>query len=125
MFNQWYAHRFNETRDIWTWLSSPNAFSLMELCVYEGEKLIACSFFDVTPTLQYSVMAMYDPEAAKRSLGIFTLICEVEYGIAHGKTFHSPGYAWHSREYDYKKRFHHTETFDWDKEQWVPQERLV
>jgi leucyl-tRNA---protein transferase len=124
MFDRWYADRFHDQRDIGIWLNSPKAFLLMELSVYKEEKLVACSFFDVTPTLQYSVMAMYDPEESKRSLGIFTLICEVEHAIAHKKTFHSPGYAWHTTQYDYKKRFHNTETFDWDAEKWVQQDRL-
>jgi leucyl-tRNA---protein transferase len=124
MFATWYDERFSREADIWNWVGSPSSFVLMELSVYKKGKLVACSFFDVTPNLQYSVMAMYDPTESKRSLGIFTLLCEIEYAILHQKSYHSPGYAWHAREYDYKKRFYNTETFDWAQEKWIAQARL-
>jgi arginine-tRNA-protein transferase len=57
---------------------------------------------------------MFEPDAAHRRLGIFTLLKEIEYAIETGKEFYYLGYAYEGRSfYDYKKRFRGSEAFDW------------
>ena len=57
---------------------------------------------------------MFDPACSQRSLGIFTLLLELEYAIRNKKKFYYLGYAYEGASfYDYKKRFKGTEVFDW------------
>ncbi|MBK8465974.1 MAG: arginine-tRNA-protein transferase [Chloracidobacterium sp.] len=91
-----------------------------ELSVHSEGKLLAVSFFDVGKTSLSSIYAIFDPEKTSRSLGIFTMLKEIEYAIENGKTFYYHGYAYEGESfYDYKKRFSGLEQFDWSKN-WIP-----
>ena len=60
---------------------------------------------------------MFEPTVTDRSLGIFTMLKEIEWAIETGRKFYYLGYAYEERSfYDYKKRFRGTEAFDWDDE---------
>ena len=86
----------------------------LEICVYENEKLLAASFFDVGANSISSVYAMFEPSEATRSLGIFTMLLEIEYALANAKEFYYQGYAYEGNSfYDYKKRFSAVEKYDW------------
>lgn len=96
-------------------------FKTWELCVYKGEKLIACSFMDVTPQSVSSTYAMYDLAESKRSLGIYTMILELQNAITKKKKFYYPGYAYEQPSfYDYKKKFKNVEYYDWIGDVWLP-----
>jgi arginine-tRNA-protein transferase len=85
-----------------------------EIAVYDGERLVAKSFLDLGNQATSSVYGIFDPEYAKRSLGIFTMLLEIAYSQSRGDTFYYPGYAYHEpSHYDYKKRFTALEWFDW------------
>lgn len=87
----------------------------LEVVVYEGNKLLAASFFDVGATAVSAVYAMFDPKEFSRSLGIFTMLLTIEYASKNDKTFYYPGYAYEGNSfYDYKKRFSALEKFDWN-----------
>lgn len=87
----------------------------LEFCVYDGEKLVAVSFLDVGNDSVSSVYAMFEPEITKRSLGIFTMLLEIEFAIENDKEFYYQGYAYEGESfYDYKKQFTSIERFDWD-----------
>lgn len=86
----------------------------LEICVFDDERLLAVSFFDVGETATSSVYAIFSPEDAARSLGIFTMLLEIDFAIARGKDFYYSGYAYEGNSfYDYKKRFRALEWFDW------------
>jgi arginine-tRNA-protein transferase len=85
-----------------------------ELSVLDEDRLIAVSYFDVGGTSVSGVYAMFEPAAAERSLGTFTMLKEIEFAVENGKEFYYLGYAYEgSSFYDYKKRFRGTEMFDW------------
>jgi len=85
-----------------------------EICVYDKEKLLAASFFDVGETSISGIYAMFAPEEAKRSLGIFTMLLEIDFAIRNEKIFYYQGYCYNGNSYyDYKKQFRGTEKFDW------------
>ncbi len=89
----------------------------LEICVYHAEELLAASFFDVGSRTVSSIYAIFAPEEASRSLGIFTLLLEIDWAKKHGKDLLYLGYAYEGNSfYDYKKRFSALETFDWDGE---------
>lgn len=87
--------------------------------VFDGERLIAASFFDVGKQAASSVYGLFEPECSKRSLGIFTMLLEIQHCREAGLRWLYPGYATHeSSAYDYKKQFRGTELLDWSNGEW-------
>jgi arginyl-tRNA--protein-N-Asp/Glu arginylyltransferase len=68
-------------------------FSTKQLSVYEGQKLIAVSYFDLGKKAMASIMCLFDPEYHKCSLGIYTMLKEMEYGLGRGVEYYYPGYV--------------------------------
>jgi arginyl-tRNA--protein-N-Asp/Glu arginylyltransferase len=96
------------------------------LDVFEGEKLIASSFIDITTYSISSIYAMFHPDYENRSLGIFTMLLEIFIALKLKKQFYYPGFAHNENSfYDYKKRFHALEYFDWQESLWKPYPRLT
>jgi len=90
------------------------------LRVFEGEKLLAASFIDVGQQAVSSVYAIFEPEAAWRSLGIFTMLIELQFARVSGHEFAYPGYATQeSSSYDYKKQFTGLEWLDFQAGAWL------
>lgn len=86
----------------------------LEICVYDEEKPLAASFFDIGKSSISSIYGIFAPEETKRSLGIFTMLLEIDFAIKSGKEFYYSGYAYAGNSfYDYKKRFSALERFDW------------
>ncbi|MDH3493802.1 MAG: GNAT family N-acetyltransferase [Acidobacteriota bacterium] len=91
----------------------------LEFCFLKGERLVAVSYLDIGHQSVSSVYAMFEPEFSKRSLGIYTMLSEIEYAIETGKSLYYQGYAYEGESfYDYKKGFAATECFDW-KGNWI------
>ncbi len=92
----------------------------LEFCVYDDAKLVAVSFLDLGSDTTSSVYAMFDPEYAKYSLGIYTLLLEIDYSRETDRKYLYQGYAYEGESfYDYKKRLAGSEVFDWDRN-WNP-----
>ena len=86
-----------------------------EVCAYKNGELIAASYFDLGARSVSGIYAIFEPTEASRSLGIFTMIKEIEYAHHAGKDFYYQGYSYEGESfYDYKKRFRGTEMFDWN-----------
>lgn len=87
--------------------------------VFEKDRLVAASFMDWGLTAASSVYAMFEPACAARSLGIFTLLLEIEQCRMAGLRWLYPGYATQEPSlYDYKKQFRGLETLDWVSGRW-------
>lgn len=103
----------------------PSSVETRQMRVFENDELRAVSYFDVGKASTSGVYAMFEPESSSRSLGIFTLLKEIEFSIANKKEFYYLGYSYAGKSfYDYKKRFHSTEMFDW-KGDWLPFDETV
>ena len=88
-----------------------------EIRVFRRDALVAVSYFDVGREAASGVYGMFEPSVRDRSLGIFTMLKEIEWAIEAGHKFYYLGYAYEGASfYDYKKRFRGTEAFDWDGE---------
>jgi leucyl-tRNA---protein transferase len=86
----------------------------LEVCAYHEKELVAAAFFDVGRTTISSVYAMFAPEQTARSLGILTMLLEINYALSTGRKFYYHGYAYEGNSfYDYKKRFRGLESYDW------------
>lgn len=68
-------------------------FSTYEICVYDGTRLAAVSFFDEGEKSIASLLGLYHPDYNAHSLGIYTMLKEVEYGIKRNKRWYYPGYV--------------------------------
>jgi arginine-tRNA-protein transferase len=91
-----------------------------EICIYDGDRLIAASFLDIGEASTSAVYAMFEPSESKRSLGIFTMLEAIRYSRELGCRYYYPGYAYHEPSiYDYKKKFTGSEYYDWS-EGWKP-----
>ena len=91
------------------------------LCCHLEERLVAVSYMDIGHSSISSIYGIFDPECSERSLGIFTMLTEIQYSISDGFAFHYPGYATSGQSgYDYKKRFSALEGYDWEKQEWRP-----
>ena len=114
-----HKERFEEypPDSIYTFISTePNEIpsAAFELCVYEGDKLLAVSFFNEGNDSVSGIYAMFEPTELKRGLGILTMLLEIQYAIEKGKKFYYQGYAYEGTSfYDYKKRFRALEMYDW------------
>ncbi len=96
---------------------------IKKLSVYEDKRLIAASYLDMGSASTYSMYAMFDPAFAWRSLGILTIIKEIQFSILQGMEFYYLGFVYEDPSYyDYKKHFHGLECFDWNGN-WVKAER--
>jgi arginine-tRNA-protein transferase len=115
-----HRHRFKENvpDSIYDFLSDEPGVAPCrnrEICVYDGERLIAASFLDIGRAATSAVYAMFDPEESKRSLGIFTMLEAIRYSRELNCRYYYPGYAYREpSSYDYKKNFHGLEYFDWE-----------
>lgn len=86
----------------------------LEVCLYKKNNLIAVSFFDVGKTSISSIYAMFAPDQSSRSLGILTMLIEIDFAKKNHKDFYYQGYCYEVNSfYDYKKRFRALEKFDW------------
>ncbi|MEP7213005.1 MAG: arginine-tRNA-protein transferase [Acidobacteriota bacterium] len=100
--------------------TGPSPVDAREMRVLDDGRLQAASYFDVGGNSLSGVYAMFEPEAATRSLGIFTMLKEIEIAAENNKEFYYLGYVYEGRSfYDYKKRFSGTEMFDWNGN-WLP-----
>lgn len=85
-----------------------------EIAVYKDEKMIAQSFFDVGIDSVSSIYGIFSPEITDRSLGILTMLLEIDFALKNNKKYFYHGYAYEGNSfYDYKKRFRALERFDW------------
>jgi len=91
-----------------------------ELCVYLGERLLGVTFLDIGEQATSGVYAIFDPDYAKRSLGVLMIVHSILFSRGRGCRYYYPGYAYHEPfTYDYKKRLPGLEYLDWD-EGWRP-----
>jgi arginine-tRNA-protein transferase len=97
----------------------------LEINVLDNEKLIATSFVGIGKKSVSSIYAMFDTDYEEYSLGIYTLLLEVEYCRKYNFEYLYLGYAYDVPSfYDYKKRFYGLESYLWDKG-WANYERLI
>jgi arginine-tRNA-protein transferase len=86
----------------------------LEICVYDGDALVAVHFLDIGETATSSVNSFFEPTLTRRSLGIYTILLAIERSQQLGKRLYYPGYAYREASgYDYKKRLGNLQTFDW------------
>ena len=102
-----------------------NIYDTWETCVYDGDKLVAASFFDLGNNSIASIMGLFDPEYNKYSLGFYTMLLEIDFGLRNQAEFYYPGYVVPGYgKFDYKLRIGDTDYFNPDTKEWKPYPNL-
>ncbi len=101
-----------------------NIYNTYETAVYDGRRLMAFSFFDLGENSLASIKGVYDPDYSAYSLGFYTMLLEIEYGLQNNFEYFYPGYfvPGYSR-FDYKLRIgkpEEVEFYDSGTMRWLP-----
>ncbi len=100
-------------------------FNSYECRIYDGDKLIALSIFDLGKKSLASIIGIYDPAYKEHSLGLFTMFLEMEFGKAEGYEFYYPGYIIPpNTRFNYKLRIGDAEYLDQVSKKWRPIDQL-
>jgi arginine-tRNA-protein transferase len=109
-----------------------SVFDTYEVCVYDGDKLVAVSFFDVGAQSVASILGLYNADYQKYSLGTYTLLLEIEFAKEHHFTCFYPGYVILSEKgyaFEYKLRLENLQFRDsqgiWKHIKYLDQERWI
>lgn len=98
-----------------------NLFNTYETCIYDGQELVGFSFFDLGKESIASILGVYHPDFKKYSLGFFTMLLEISFGLENGYTHYYPGYIVPGYpKFDYKTRIGAVECFEEKSQQWIP-----
>ncbi|MBK9013017.1 MAG: hypothetical protein IPM82_02450 [Saprospiraceae bacterium] len=124
-------------RDVHGWANVPKlemhllrgqpatSFNTWELCVFFESKLVAISVFDRGERGITSLEAAYDTAFNKHSLGVYTMLLEIEHCIEHRLDFYYPGFFPKGDPmFDYKLRPGNLEFFRVESAEWLPLEQL-
>jgi arginyl-tRNA--protein-N-Asp/Glu arginylyltransferase len=96
-------------------------FDTRELSIYDGDQLIAFSFFAQGEGSIYSKQGIYDPAYSQYSLGFFSMLEEIHYAQLNTFRYYYPGYVVPNYpEFDYKHRIGPLEYFELSTQQWRP-----
>lgn len=100
-------------------------FDTREICVYDGGRLIAFSFFDIGEKSMASIISVYSPGYDKLSLGMFTMMREILLAQEMGLDFYYPGYIFDNNSaFDYKIRKENMQYLNEDTGRWNRFKRL-
>ena len=116
--------------------ANSSIYDTWEIGIYKEEKLIGASFFDLGNNSIASIMGIFDPEYSSYSLGYFTMLEEMSFGMNNGFLFYYPGYVVPGyQKFDYKLRIGNLEYYNFKNESWflyntiqfpnLPAERLI
>lgn len=93
----------------------------MELCVFKGDKLVACSFFEAGMYALYGNAAFWALNEKERGLGTLTVLLEAQYALSKRMYYYYLGHFYpQNPSYHYKTRFGGLELWDWERESWIP-----
>jgi arginine-tRNA-protein transferase len=92
---------------------------------YDGERLIAASFVDIGLDSMASIMGIYHPDYSKYSLGVYSMLVEVECAKEMELDYYYPGYILSaSPRFEYKKKVGNLDYKSFDSLQWKSEEDL-
>lgn len=98
-----------------------NLFDSREIMIYDGDKLVGFSIFDLGEDSVQSIKGVYHPDYKSYSLGYYTMLEEVEFAKEQGKLYYYAGYVVPGYDaFDYKLRVGNKEFYDTEAEQWRP-----
>ncbi len=98
-----------------------NAFDSKAIHIYDGDRLVGFSCFDLGQDSAASIVGIYDPDYHAPSIGYYTMLLEMEYCRANGIRYYYPGYVVPGYvRFDYKLRIGNVEYLDIATSEWRP-----
>lgn len=98
-----------------------SVYDTWEVRIYDGDRLICYSHFDLGNTSVQSISGVFDPEYAGFSLGYASMLFEMEWCLLNGYTHYYPGYIVPGYPaFDYKRRIGNLEYLLLPEERWEP-----
>ncbi|MCU0339573.1 MAG: arginyl-tRNA--protein transferase [Spirosomaceae bacterium] len=95
-------------------------FDTYEINIYDEDRLVAVSYFDQGENSVMSLLGLFETGYASYSLGIYSMLLEMEYAKSRNQKWYYPGYVHESPSmYDYKLRFGPVEVYDWQSRRWL------
>lgn len=102
-----------------------SVFDTREVCIYDGDKLIAVSYFDLGDRGMASLLGLYDEDYKSWSLGKVTMLKEIEFGLETGRKWYYPGYILDlPSNFDYKLELGKMEYYS-PARRWVSYDKFV
>jgi leucyl-tRNA---protein transferase len=101
--------------------SDTDVFNTYQLCLYDGSKLIACSYLDIGLKSAEGISSFYDPDYTQYSLGRYLIYLQIEICKTNNLEYYYPGYFVPSYTHlDYKLHIgtHCLQYFDNDTQTW-------
>jgi arginyl-tRNA--protein-N-Asp/Glu arginylyltransferase len=96
-------------------------FYTREIDLWDGDRLVAFSWFDIGHETAQSLMGVYDPDLSRHSLGFTTMLLEIDEARRAGVRYYYPGYVLPGEPaMDYKLRIGDVEWHDPDQARWRP-----
>ncbi len=68
-------------------------FDALEIAVYDGDELVAVSYVDVGDRSMASILCVYNQAYKNASLGIYTMLVEMDLSKRMGLEYYYPGYV--------------------------------
>jgi arginine-tRNA-protein transferase len=103
-----------------------NIYDTWETAIYDGDKLIAASFFDLGSTSAASIKGIFHPDYNNYSLGFYTMLKEIAFLKENHFDYYYPGYfVVDYPKFDYKLRIGSLEFLSTNDMTWVPIENMV
>lgn len=100
-------------------------YNTYEVAIYDNDELIATSFFDLGEKCVASILGFYNTSYKKYSLGIYTMLAEIQFAIDNGFEFYFPGYVVPGYPiFDYKLRIGELEYYEPLKDSWHPYKEM-
>lgn len=98
-----------------------NTFQTMESQIYDGDRLVGLSFFDLGKESVASILGVYDPDYAHHSIGYYTMLLEMDYCRQHDIRYYYPGYVVPGYDrFDYKLRIGDVDYLRLSNNSWKP-----
>jgi arginyl-tRNA--protein-N-Asp/Glu arginylyltransferase len=102
-----------------------DCYDTLQISIRQGRDLAAFSLFDAGDTSLMSLLGAFDPSFAKDSLGMASMLLEVEFARETGRSYHYSGYVLPGEpRMDYKLRVGAMEFLHPDHTVWQPIEAL-
>ncbi|MFN8282531.1 MAG: hypothetical protein U0U67_04915 [Chitinophagales bacterium] len=100
-------------------------FNTFEINIYHEQNLIGYCIFDVGNNSMASILGIYHPDFSKYSIGIYSMVLELEYAKTYGLKYYYPGYvAYEPSKFNYKLKISETvEFYDWFTKKWISFDR--
>lgn len=97
-----------------------NIFNTHEVNVYHDGILVAVSYFDVGAEGAASILGIYNPDYHYYSLGLYTMLLEIEFCTQRNIKYYYPGYIVPGYpRFDYKLRIGEVEYYELSSKKWA------